>query len=137
MFPTTKSWRSWTPGPEKPGPGKPGEVVGTTFNKVYPLIRFGTGDLSLLTQIPALRPHLFSAGEDPGKSRSATKVRGLFIHPGQVKEVIGRYPQIEKYRVVVTREDQKDEMIPAIGTEKGIFLLEGFNAQVEKSSGMC
>lgn len=115
-------------------PGKAGEVVGTTFNKVYPLIRFGTGDLSLLTQdlCPCGRtsPRLVKI---LGRVDQATKVRGLFIHPGQVKEVIGRYPQIEKYRLVVTRQDQKDEMTLQLELKKESSSLESFNSQVEKS----
>ena len=115
-------------------PGKVGEVVGTTFNKVYPLIRFGTGDLSLLTQDPCpcgrTSPRLVKI---MGRVDQATKVRGLFIHPGQVKEVIGRYPQIEKYRLVVTRRDQKDEMTLQLELKKGSSSLESFNSQVEKS----
>jgi phenylacetate-CoA ligase len=115
-------------------PGKAGEVVGTTFNKVYPLIRFGTGDLSLLTQdlCPCGRtsPRLVKI---LGRVDQATKVRGLFIHPGQVKEVIGRYFQIEKYRLVVTRKDQKDEMTLQLELKKEFASLESFNSQVEKS----
>jgi len=91
------------------GPEKAGEVVGTTFNKVYPLIRFGTGDLSLLTQDPCpcgrTSPRLVKI---LGRVDQATKVRGLFVHPGQVKEVVAKYPQIAKYRLAVERKDQKD-----------------------------
>ncbi len=116
------------------GPGKAGEVVGTTFNKVYPLIRFGTGDLSLLTQDPCpcgrTSPRLVKI---LGRVDQATKVRGLFIHPGQVKEVIGRYPQIEKYRMVVTRKDQKDEMTLQLELKEESSSLESFISQVEKS----
>ena len=116
------------------GPGKAGEVVGTTFNQVYPLIRFGTGDLSLLTQDPCpcgrTSPRLVKI---LGRVDQATKVRGLFIHPGQVKEVIGRYPQIEKYRMVVTRKDQKDEMTLQLELKEESSSLESFISQVEKS----
>jgi phenylacetate-CoA ligase len=116
------------------GPGKVGEVVGTTFNKVYPLIRFGTGDLSLLTQDPCpcgrTSPRLVKI---LGRVDQATKVRGLFIHPGQVKEVIARYPQIEKYRMVVTRKDQKDAMTLQLELKKESSSLKSFSSQVEKS----
>jgi len=68
-----------------------------------------------------------------GRVDQATKVRGLFIHPGQVKEVIGRYPQIEKYRLVVTTKDQKDEMTLQLGLKEEPPSLESFKFQVEKS----
>ena len=92
-------------------PGKPGEIVATTFNKVYPLIRFGTGDLSLLSEAPCpcgrTSPRLIKI---LGRIDQATKVRGLFIHPGQVDEVAVRFPQIARYQVRLTRSAHKDEM---------------------------
>lgn len=93
-------------------PGEVGEVVATTFNKVYPLIRFGTGDLSFLSVAPCpcgrTSPRLVKI---LGRVDQVTKVRGLFIHPGQVDEVASRHPQISKYQVVVTRKEDKDEMV--------------------------
>jgi phenylacetate-CoA ligase len=93
------------------GPGKPGEIVATTFDKVYPLIRFGTGDLSILseTHCPCGRtsPRLVKI---LGRVDQATKVRGLFVHPGQVDEVAARFPQIARYKVQITRREHKDEM---------------------------
>ena len=93
------------------GPGKTGEIVATSFNKVYPLIRFGTGDLSIVTETPCpcgrTSPRLMKI---LGRVDQVTKVRGLFVHPGQAEEVASRYPQIEKYQVVVTRKEHKDEM---------------------------
>jgi len=116
------------------GPGKLGEVVGTTFNKVYPLIRFGTGDLSLLTQDPCpcgrTSPRLVKI---LGRVDQATKVRGLFVHPGQVKEVVAKYPQVAKYRLVVGRNDQKDEMALQLELKDPPPSLENFKSQVEKS----
>src|SRR5512139_277663 len=112
----------------------PGEVVGTTFNRTYPLIRFGTGDLSLLTKSPCpcgrTSPRLVKI---LGRIDQATKVRGLFVHPGQVKEVVGKYSQITKYRVVVTRKDQKDEMTLQLELKEESSSLENFKSQVEKS----
>jgi phenylacetate-CoA ligase len=93
------------------GPGKTGEIVATSFNKVYPMIRFGTGDLSIVTETPCpcgrTSPRLMKI---LGRVDQVTKVRGLFVHPGQAEEVASRYPQIEKYQVVVTRKEHKDEM---------------------------
>ena len=93
------------------GPGKTGEIVATTFNRSYPLIRFGTGDLSTLTETrcPCGRtsPRLLKI---LGRVDQATKVRGLFIHPGQVDDVAARFPQIARCRVRITRSAHKDEM---------------------------
>jgi len=90
---------------------RPGEIVATTFSKVYPLIRFGTGDLSLLTGAPCpcgrTSPRLVKI---LGRVDQTTKVRGLFVHPRQVDEIASRYPQISKYQLVVTRKQHKDEM---------------------------
>jgi phenylacetate-CoA ligase len=90
---------------------RPGEIVATTFSKVYPLIRFGTGDLSLLTGAPCpcgrTAPRLVKI---LGRVDQTTKVRGLFVHPRQVDEIASRYPQISKYQLVVTRKQHKDEM---------------------------
>jgi phenylacetate-CoA ligase len=92
-------------------PGKIGEIVATSFNKAYPLIRFGTGDLSLLTGDPCpcgrTSPRLVKI---LGRMDQATKVRGLFIHPGQVDDVAARFPQIARYQVRITRSAHKDEM---------------------------
>jgi phenylacetate-CoA ligase len=92
-------------------PGETGEIVATTFNKTYPLIRFGTGDLSYLTDdtCPCGRtsPRLVRI---LGRTDQLTKVRGVFVHPGQADEVARRYPNIAGYRVVVTRERDQDGM---------------------------
>ena len=93
------------------GPGKAGEIVATTFNRAYPLIRFGTGDLSVLSEAPCpcgrTSPRLVKI---LGRVDQAAKVRGLFVHPGQVDDVAGRFPQIATYQVRITRREQKDEM---------------------------
>jgi phenylacetate-CoA ligase len=92
-------------------PGEVGEIVATTFNKTYPLIRFGTGDLSSLTDEPCpcgrTSPRLIRI---LGRTDQLTKVRAIFIHPGQIDEVARRYPTISAYRVVVTRERDQDIM---------------------------
>ncbi|MGZ3590422.1 MAG: phenylacetate--CoA ligase family protein, partial [Thermodesulfobacteriota bacterium] len=102
------------------GPGKIGEIVATTFNKVYPLIRFGTGDLSILSETPCpcgrTSPRLIKI---LGRVDQATKVRGLFVHPGQVDEVASRYPHIAKYQMVIMRKEDKDEMTLRIELKEG------------------
>jgi phenylacetate-CoA ligase len=115
-------------------PGKTGEIVATTFNKVYPLIRFGTGDLSILSEAPCpcgrTSPRLVKI---LGRVDQATKVRGLFIHPGQVDEVASKHPQIAKYRVVVTRKEHKDEMAFLIELKEEISQPEKLREEIERS----
>jgi len=116
------------------GPGKIGEIVATTFNKVYPLIRFGTGDLSILTETPCpcgrTSPRLIKI---MGRVDQATKVRGLFVHPGQVDEVASRYPQIAKYQMVIKRKEDKDEMIFRIEFKEDILQAQKLEQEIEQS----
>jgi len=115
-------------------PGKVGEIVATTFNKVYPLIRFGTGDLSILSDAPCpcgrTSPRLVRI---LGRVDQATKVRGLFIHPGQVDEVISKYPQIGRGRIVVTRKEHKDEMTFLVQLKEEASVSETLKDQIEMS----
>jgi phenylacetate-CoA ligase len=115
-------------------PGKTGEIVATTFNKAYPLIRFGTGDLSILSELPCpcgrTSPRLVKI---LGRVDQATKVRGLFIHPGQVNEVASKHPQIAKYQVVVTRKEHKDEMAFLIELKEEISQPEKLKEEIERS----
>jgi phenylacetate-CoA ligase len=116
------------------GPGKAGEIVATTFNKVYPLIRFGTGDLSILTETPCpcgrTSPRLIKI---LGRADQATKVRGLFIHPGQADEVASKHPQISKVQVVVTRREHKDEMTFQIELKEEVSKPEKLKSEIEQS----
>jgi phenylacetate-CoA ligase len=115
-------------------PGKTGEIVATTFNKVYPLIRFGTGDLSILSDLPCpcgrTSPRLVKI---LGRVDQATKVRGLFIHPGQVDEVASKHSQIVKYQVVVTRKEHKDEMTFLIELKEEVSQSEKLKEEIERS----
>jgi phenylacetate-CoA ligase len=100
------------PGTGDPVPeGEVGEVVVTTLNPAYPLIRFGTGDLSAVL-----------AGEDPtgrtntrikgwlGRADQTTKIRGMFVHPSQVADITRRFPEIVRARLVVSGEMANDIM---------------------------
>lgn len=101
----------------RPGTGDPvaegevGEIVITSFNPDYPLIRFGTGDLS------AVMPGVSRCGRTNmrlkgwmGRADQTTKVRAMFVHPSQVAEVAKRYPQIVRARLVVSGEMANDVM---------------------------
>ncbi len=116
------------------GPGKIGEVVATTFNRVYPLIRFGTGDLSILSD--SLCPCGRTSSrliKIMGRVDQVTKVRGLFIHPGQVDEVASRHPEIEKYQVRVFRKDHKDEMEFLIELKEEFVPSDRLREEIENS----
>jgi phenylacetate-CoA ligase len=102
----------------RPGTGDPvaagevGEVVVTTlFNTDYPLIRFGTGDLSALLPgtSPCGRTNLRIKGW-LGRADQTTKVKGLFVHPSQVAAIVRRHPEVAKARLVVDNADGGDRM---------------------------
>jgi phenylacetate-CoA ligase len=93
-------------------PGEVGEVVVTTlFNTDYPLIRFGTGDLSALLpgRSPCGRTNMRIKGW-LGRADQTTKVKGMFVHPSQVAEVVKRHREIAKARLVVDNPDGNDRM---------------------------
>jgi phenylacetate-CoA ligase len=100
------------PGTGDPVPeGEVGELVITTLNPDYPLIRFGTGDLSAVLpgQCPTGRTNTRIKGW-MGRADQTTKVRGMFVHPGQVAEVVKRFPEVQRARLVVTGEMANDQM---------------------------
>ncbi len=94
---------------ERVGPGEVGEVVVTTFNELYPLIRLGTGDLAMNVD-PA--PGMSRQGERAiilvGRVGEAVKVRGMFVHPNQLRFALGQVPGVLRAQAVVTREGHRD-----------------------------
>ena len=91
--------------------GAAGEVVVTTFNTVYPLIRFGTGDLSVLD------PSACACGRTAprltrilGRTDDATKIRGMFVHPGQLDAVMAEMAEVTRYQLVVQRKGFEDDL---------------------------
>ncbi|HEX8987971.1 MAG TPA: AMP-binding protein [Rhodocyclaceae bacterium] len=100
------------PGTGDPVPeGEVGEVVVTTFNADYPLVRFGTGDLSAVLPgaSPCGRTNMRIKGW-MGRADQTTKVKGMFVHPEQVAEILKRHPEVKKARLVVTNPDAVDAM---------------------------
>jgi phenylacetate-CoA ligase len=95
--------------------GEVGEVVVTTFNPDYPLLRFGTGDLSavipqsLSEPSPCGRTNLRLKGW-LGRADQTTKVKGMFVHPSQVAEIVRRHPEIVRARLIVDNPDGNDRM---------------------------
>jgi phenylacetate-CoA ligase len=102
----------------RPGTGEPlpdgevGEVVVTALaNRDYPLIRFGTGDLSavLAGRSPCGRTNVRIRGW-MGRADQTTKVKGMFVHPGQVAAILARHPEVGRARLVVENPDGIDRM---------------------------
>jgi phenylacetate-CoA ligase len=101
----------------RPGTGDPvavgevGELVVTTLNPDYPLIRFGTGDLSavLAGMCPTGRTNTRIKGW-MGRADQTTKVRGMFVHAKQVDAIVKRFPEVAKARLVVSGEMANDVM---------------------------
>ncbi len=91
--------------------GEIGEVVVTLFNRAYPLIRFGTGDLSAIDsgacacgrRSPKLRGWL-------GRADQLVKVKGMFVHPGQLQAALAGFEGVSRFRAVVTREGNRDRL---------------------------
>jgi phenylacetate-CoA ligase len=91
--------------------GEIGELVITSFNPVYPLLRFGTGDLTSIDESPcACGRTAFRLPRLLGRVDQVTKVRGMFIHPSQVVLVLGKNPIIARAQVLVTQQNHQDEM---------------------------
>ncbi len=114
----------------RPGTGDPvaagevGEVVVTTLNPTYPLIRFGTGDLSAVLPgpCPTGRTNTRIKGW-MGRADQTTKIRGMFVHPGQVDAIVKRFPEVTRARLVVSGEMANDMMllkVEALGEPEGL-----------------
>ncbi len=108
------------PGSDDPvAEGQVGEVVVTRLNADYPLLRFGTGDLS------AVAPGLSSCGRTNmrlkgwlGRADQTTKVKGMFVHAKQIGEIAKRHPEVQKLRLAVTRSEEQDAMILRVEAAK-------------------
>ena len=106
-----------------PGTGTPvkegeiGEVVVTAFNHDYPLIRFATGDLSSVMpgQSPCGRTNMRITGWK-GRADQSTKVKGMFVRPEQVADLVARHDEVQKARVVVGSDGHKDIMTVKLET---------------------
>ena len=120
----------------RPGTGDPvaegevGELVVTTLNADYPLIRFGTGDLTAVLpgQCPTGRTNQRIKGW-MGRADQTTKVRGMFVHPGQVDQVVKRFPEVLKARLVVSGEMANDQLHLHVETSQATEALQAAVAQ--------
>ena len=100
------------PGTNDPVPaGEVGEIVVTTFNKAYPLVRFGTGDMSAVISEPSPcgRTNMRIKGW-MGRADQRTKVKGMFVDPKQIDTLVKQIDGLNKARLVVSRDGQKDIM---------------------------
>ncbi len=121
----------------RPGTGEPlpdgevGEIVVTSLNPDYPLIRFGTGDLSAVLpgQCPTGRTNRRIRGW-LGRADQTAKVRGMFVHPSQVAEVMRRYPELGRARLVIEGEMANDRMTLHCETAKA---TEGLRERIAES----
>ena len=127
-----------TPGTGDPVPdGEVGEIVVTTLNPDYPLIRFGTGDLSAILpgESPCGRTNTRIKGW-MGRADQTAKIKGMFVRPEQVAQLVARHPEIARARVVASREGERDVMTVRIETEAvDAAAFEGSVADVLKLKG--
>ncbi|MCJ7748948.1 MAG: AMP-binding protein [Desulfobacterales bacterium] len=113
--------------------GATGEIVATTFSKIFPMIRFATGDLSYLIEDPCPCGRTsMRLGKILGRTDQVTKVFGIFIHPWQVDEVMAQFPMVANYQVVVTRKEYRDEMTIYIELEEEVADKANLKRRVEK-----
>ncbi len=108
-----------TPGTGNPvSPGEVGEVVVTTLNPDYPLIRFATGDLSAMMEglSPCGRTNIRIKGW-MGRADQTTKIKGMFVRPEQVAALVSRHDEIARARVIAMREGARDVMLVQIESE--------------------
>ncbi|WP_375258903.1 phenylacetate--CoA ligase family protein [Citreimonas sp.] len=108
-----------TPGTGDPvAPGEVGEIVVTTLNPDYPLIRFATGDLSAIMpgESPCGRTNARIKGW-MGRADQTTKIKGMFVRPEQVAALVAKHPEIARARVVASREGERDVMTVRLETE--------------------
>jgi phenylacetate-CoA ligase len=122
--------------------GQIGEIVATVNNPTYPMIRFGTGDLTVVTdeRCPCGRTSARMLGWR-GRADEVTKVRGMFIHPRQVDEVATRAPGVARFQLVVGREGHQDtltlraELAPGTDGRAATAALEAAIRDVMKLRG--
>jgi phenylacetate-CoA ligase len=122
----------------RPGTGDPvpdgdvGEVVVTSFNRAYPLIRFGTGDMSavLAGTSPCGRTNMRIKGW-MGRADQRTKVRGMFVDPEQIAEIAKKHPGLGRLRLVIDWVDQTDVMtLQAESADQTPALAEALAASI-------
>jgi len=121
------------------GPGETGEVVVTNDNRLYPLIRFGTGDLAMnLDPRPGASEQAERSIILVGRRGEAVKVRGMFVHPNQLRFAAAQVPGVAAVQAIVTRPDGvRDHLALRVAAAEGAdeaALAEALKAAVQ---GVC
>ena len=122
-----------TPGTGDPvAPGEVGEVVVTSLNPDYPLLRFATGDLSAMMEgaSPCGRTNIRIRGW-MGRADQTTKIKGMFVRPEQVAALVSSHGAISRARVIASREGETDVMTVQIESAAG--LAEDFALKVAET----
>lgn len=107
-----------TPGTGNPvAEGEVGEVVVTTLNRDYPLIRFATGDLSAIMagHSPCGRTNMRIKGW-MGRADQTTKIKGMFVRPEQVADLVAKHDEVDRARIIAIRDGEMDGMIVQLET---------------------
>jgi len=116
-------------------PGAVGEVVVTLPNRTYPLVRFATGDLSILSDDPCpcgrTSPRLLKL---VGRVDQVTKVKGMFVHPEQVSQLEGKVPEVASAQFVVTREGHEDRLEMRIVVAEGATPSDSLAARLVEAA---
>jgi phenylacetate-CoA ligase len=123
-----------TTGEPQPAGGV-GEVVVTDYsNECYPLVRYGTGDLSAMDDsLCACGRTSYKLKGIMGRADEVTKIKGMFVHPRQIDQAVAGFPEaVEKARVVVTREGVTDVMTVEIKLRQGVERTDALKASIEE-----
>jgi len=116
-------------------PGSIGEVVVTLPDRTYPLVRFATGDLSILTEEPCpcgrTSPRLLKL---VGRVDQVTKVKGMFVHPEQVAQLQGKVAEVANAQFIVTREGHEDRMEMHVVLREGAAASDALAARIVEAA---
>lgn len=126
------------PGTGEPVPdGEVGEIVVTTLNRAYPLVRFGTGDLSAVIPgaSPCGRTNMRLKGW-MGRADQRTKVKGMFVDPAQIAAIRRRHPGIDRLRLVVDRREDQDFALLQAEAEEGAVDLAQLAEDFRQTTGL-
>ncbi|NCF65872.1 MAG: AMP-binding protein [Chloroflexi bacterium] len=120
------------------GPGETGEVVVTNFSQVYPLIRFGTGDMGM-----NIDPRPGESDQEErsvilvGRRGEAVKVRGMFLHPNQLRFAAGQVPGVVVLQAVVSRPELRDSFVLRVVAEEGTDEVKAAEQLKQAVIGLC